>query len=125
MLVDPSPPSSDDAFGSRLAPIQSRDKLRLLAFGGDPIGLWKGSDGLVKGFSRYELTRGVTSGARLVSGGGVREDRPVIAGLRVGRGIVIRTGLPDWSLALDDNTSAAQLQRRMWRILATGGKEKK
>lgn len=124
MLVRPSPPAADDAFGSRLAPIQSRARLRLLAFPDDPIGLWKGSDGLVRGFDRYELTTGVSSGAKLVSGGGTREDRPVIAGLRVGRGIVIRTGLPDWNLALDDNTSAAQLQRRMWRILVTGGKEK-
>jgi hypothetical protein len=125
VLRNPSPPSADDAFGSRLAPIQSRAKLRLLAFPDDPIGLWTGSDGLVRGFDRYELTTGVSSGAKLVSGGGVREDRPVIAGLRVGRGIVIRTGLPDWAVALGDNTSAAQLQRRMWRILATGGKEAK
>jgi hypothetical protein len=125
VLVDPSPASVDDAFGSRLAPIQQQPKLRLLAFPDDPIGLWKGSDGLVQGFTRYELTRGVSSGSKLVAGGGVREDRPVIVGLRVGRGIVIRTGLPDWSVALGDNTSAAQLQRRIWRIVATGGKAPK
>ena len=41
----------------------------------------------------------------------------MIAAVSVGRGLVIRTGLPQWSAMLDSNRGANQLMRRMWQIL--------
>ena len=115
-LTEPSPPAQADAFGARLRPLH-RERARLLAFPGDAIELWKGSDGLIRGFREVEETASLGAGTRLIAGGGTREDRPVIAAARVGRGVVIRTGLPEWSAKLDSNRGANQLMRQMWKIL--------
>ena len=115
-LTEPSPAAPADAFGARLRPLR-RERSRLLAFPGDTIELWEGSDGLIRGFDEVEETASVGPGTRLAAGGGTREDRPVIAAVRVGRGVVIRTGLPQWSAMLDSNRGANQLMAQMWKIL--------
>jgi hypothetical protein len=118
-LSEPSQAGRADAFGSVLAPLRS-DRSRLLAFPADRIGLWKGSDGLLSGFTTVETTTGVQAGARLVAGAGPREDRPVVVAVRTGRGYVIRTGLPQWSARLDTDRGANQLTTRMWKLLEGG-----
>lgn len=115
-LAEPSPAARADAFGSVLAPVR-RDRSKLLAFPADRIGLWRGSDGLLSGFTTAEATTRMQAGARLVAGAGAREDRPVVAAVRTGRGYVIRTGLPQWSAMLDRDRGANQLTRRMWVLL--------
>jgi hypothetical protein len=115
-LYQPSPASPTDAFGARLAPI-GPERGPLLAFPRDTIGLWKGSDGQIRGFDRAEATTSIGSGTRLAAGAGTSENRPVIAALAVGRGVVIRTGLPRWSAELGSDRGANQLTRRIWDLL--------
>ena len=37
---------------------------------------------------------------------------------RVGRGLVIRTGLPEWSRRLGTDREVAEVMRRMWTLLS-------
>ncbi len=115
-LSEPSPPSATDAFGTRLMP-PAPESRALLAFPTDTIGLWKGSDGQLTGFDRVEATGSLATGTRLVAGAGTSENRPVVAAIAVGRGLVIRPGLPRWNAELASDRAANQLMRRIWNLL--------
>jgi len=41
----------------------------------------------------------------------------VVAAVKVGSGVVIRTGLPRWSAELGSDRAANQLMRRIWVLL--------
>jgi hypothetical protein len=117
-LVEPSAALLEDAFGTRLDPIASRH-VDLLAFRGDSIGLFAGTDGLFSGFDRFEPAASLGRGARLVAGAGEQEGAPVVAAYQLGKGLVIRTGLPQWSQRLgagDPNVVA--VTRRAWTLLS-------
>jgi hypothetical protein len=117
-LVNPSAAHPDDAFGTRLDPVASR-RVDLLAFRDDSIGLFAGTDGLLGGFDRFEAAASLGRDTRLLAGAGEEEGRPVVAAYQLGRGLVIRTGLPQWSerLAAGDPNVVA-VTRRAWTLLS-------
>jgi hypothetical protein len=117
-LIDPSGPLADDALGARLDPIASR-RVDLLAFRGDSLGLFTGTDGLFGGFDRFEPAASLGRGTRLLAGAGEEEGRPVIAAYQLGKGLVIRTGLPQWSERLSaGDPNVVAVTRRAWTLLS-------
>ncbi|MDX6669402.1 MAG: hypothetical protein QOK04_2782 [Solirubrobacteraceae bacterium] len=117
-LVDPSAALPADAFGTRLDPIASR-RVDLLAFRDDSIGLFAGTDGLLSGFDRFEPTASLGRGARLLAGAGEQEGTPVVAAYQLGKGLVIRTGLPQWSERLGaGDANVVAVTRRAWTLLS-------
>ena len=117
-LADPGPELPLDAFRARISDLQTGDPVEILAFGDDELGLFEGTDGLFTGFDRFEETRETWPGATIASAAGAQEGRPIIVGARVGKGIVIRTGLPDWSSRLRDDANVATVTRRAWTLLS-------
>jgi hypothetical protein len=118
-LTQPSPGSAADLFGSTLAPLAHR-RVELLA-GRDPIGLFKGGDGLFRGFGVFEETLAPGAGARVAAEAeeqGARAGAPVIVALALGRGLVIRTGLPQWGARIGRDPNVAALTKRAWVLLS-------
>jgi hypothetical protein len=113
-LVHPSGPASVDALGDRPAPVAAVGQL--LVFRDDKLGLFTGTDGLFTGFGTGERSEGL--GSKVEAAAGPQEGQPVVVAYTLGKGLVIRTGLSEWSARLgsDDNVNA--VTRRAWALLS-------
>jgi hypothetical protein len=118
-LSRPSKPTSADLFGATLAPV-ARRPVELLA-GRDPIGLFRGGDGLFRGFTAFEETLAPGPSARVVAAAeeqGAHAGAPVIVAAAVERGLVIRTGLPEWGSRMPRDANVQALTKRAWTLLS-------
>jgi hypothetical protein len=114
-LVRPTQPTPVDPFGARLAPLRRTGQpATLTLLDGDPaFGLLTGILSLA-GFSELEESGPPTSGEKLLAGVGQdvtdaerataaaagrapREPRPALTAVGLGKGLVIRVGLPQWT----------------------------
>lgn len=124
-LLRPTQPADTDPFGIRYQPLRHTDSpVELTLIGGDAAyGLLEGFDGTLSGFSELEETDPPTSGhGRLLAALGVEtpaaadegdvpdqlpdELRPALAATELGKGVMIRVGLPQWSQRLGDREVA-------------------
>jgi len=113
-LVSATGDSSFDIFGTGLRAAAAKGDL--LA-GQDSIGLFVGTDGQLSGFTRLEETASPGTGAKIVSAAQTADGKPVIVAERIDRGLVIRTGLPEWEQRLGD-ADVATVTRRVWKLLS-------
>jgi flagellar hook assembly protein FlgD len=134
-LTRPTQPSPDDPFGTRFSPLRRTPAdSTLTPIGGDVSHeLLTGFDGALSGFSVLEESeppRG--DDARLIVALGVEtapeteepgvpEDlpppaQPALAATRIGSGLMVRVGLPEWSQRLDD-PQVAQLTHNIVDVL--------
>jgi hypothetical protein len=116
-LSDPSGPAQTDAFGASLEPLAGSpgpitDYL-------DRIGLFGGGTGQFAGYSTYQATLSVGSGAELLASAVTPRGRPVVVAVRYGRGLLVRTGLPDFASRLGSDQNAAALLERIWALLSS------
>jgi hypothetical protein len=116
-LREPSEPEDTDVLGSRLREVV-RERTDLTIVGEDRIGLFATTDGLFPGWEAYEETLALEDGARLEAAAGPEDERPVILAYRLGEGLVVRTGLPDWSARLGADYRVAEIMRRAWTLLS-------
>ena len=114
LLVRPTGESAFDVFGARIGPLRDRE-IDLLV-GDDGIGLFEGGDGSFSDFQGYEVTNDPGDGGRFVATGQDAEGRRVIVAIRSGRGLVIRTGLPEWERRMR-NPNVSALTRRAFEIV--------
>ena len=124
-LLRPTQPSDTDPFGVRYQPLRHTDSpVTLTLIGGDAsYGLLEGSDGTLSGFSALEETDPPENGhGRLLAALGVEtpasadagdvpeqlpdELRPALAATELGKGVMIRVGLPEWGRRLGDREVA-------------------
>jgi hypothetical protein len=124
-LLRPTQPSDTDPFGVRYQPLRHTDSpATLTLIGGDAsYGLLEGFDGTLSGFSDLEETDPPENGhGRLLAALGVEtaasadegevpdqlpdEPRPALAATELGKGVMIRVGLPEWSQRLSDREVA-------------------
>ncbi len=115
LLVRPTGESAFDVFGSSIDPLT--DKPVDLLAAGDEIGLFQGGDGSFNGFQGYEVTRSPGEGNRVVSAAQTSVGRQVIVAIRTGKGLVIRTGLPEWERRFR-NPNVSTLTRRVWKVFS-------
>jgi hypothetical protein len=119
-LVDPTPPATTDLFGARLGPLHALPRPSRVVEAADTIEFFAGSTGA---FGPFAAVQEVDSlGARPLATA-VTEDpqtgRPVIAVERVGRGVVIRYGVPGLGrLLARDDPQVGALMERTWTLLA-------
>lgn len=117
-VYNPSHEAASDIFGIRPATLVNKRK-QLLAFPGDELGLFAGTDGLFASFDSSEPIASSGADAETASAAGADDGRAVIAALRyAGKGLIIRTGLPQWSVRLRDDANAQALTSRAWTLLA-------
>jgi N,N-dimethylformamidase beta subunit-like protein len=122
-LLRPTQPSTTDPFGLRYQPLRHTDSpVTLTLIDGDAsYGLLEGFDGTLSGFSALEETDPPQSGrGRVLAALGVEtasesdQDvqqlpgpaRPALAATELGKGVMIRVGLPEWAQRLDDRQVA-------------------
>jgi hypothetical protein len=133
-LVRPTQPTFDDPFGARFAEVRrGAAPATLTPLGGDPANeLLTGFDGVLAGFHAFEETEPPAEDERvLVALGeetapeleetGVPDEvppaaRPAFTSTRLGKGVVIRVGLPEWAQRLGD-AQVAQLTHNIADIL--------
>ncbi|MEY2517029.1 MAG: hypothetical protein QOJ89_4387 [bacterium] len=120
--IDPTPPTPRDLFGARLRPVERTRPLAQVTLVNvvDNIQLFAGTGGQFGGIGAFEQTIDVRGGARAVEAAAATQDgrRQVIVASRLGKGLVIRPGLPDLSASLKTNAELAGFMERTWTLLA-------
>ncbi|MGI8557153.1 MAG: hypothetical protein ACR2ND_02400 [Solirubrobacteraceae bacterium] len=115
-LSAPTAPAPADLFGARidpLAPLQGPLTNFL-----DRIGLFAGGGGQLAGYTQGEATQSVGSGSQLVASAVTGAGRPVLVAVRYGRGLLVRTGLPEFPSRLAGDPTAQALIGRLWTLLS-------
>lgn len=113
--VSPTAPAPTDLFGAELAPL-ARGAVALTEFQ-DEIELFEGTDGQFGGGEVVEQTVSDGEQADRVASAVTDTGRPVIVAARLGRGLVIRTGLPELPSRLSTDPEYAQIVRNAWTLL--------
>ncbi len=117
-LVRPTNATDADLFGAVLRPIER--VAAELTVADDRIELFAGDEGVFPNVTAYEATGRLDGGARLAADAVTPEGRPVIVGARTGRGLVVRTGIPDFAQRLTPRPESAALMNRLWVLLSRG-----
>ena len=134
-FVRPTQPAVSDPFGTRFQPVRRTDAPATLTLidGDAGYGLLEGFDGTLEGFSVLEESdppegdRGQVLAALGVETATEEQNtdelppplRPAVAATELGKGVMIRVGLPEWSQKLGDRQVAqitlniADLLRRL------------
>lgn len=119
-LLDPTEPARADAFGAVVTQVRARrpqtvtnlvDRIGL--FSGDVVG----GTGEFRGYRRFEQTVR-WPGTREVASAVTPDGRKVIAAARLGRGLVLRFGLPELPGRLGEPGNETELVRRTWTLLS-------
>ncbi len=113
----PTLPTQRDLFGARLRPIV-REPVTLVNVA-DEIDLFAGTAGQFAGIGAFEQTLDVRGGSGAIAAAAATQDgkRQVIVASRLGDGLVIRPGLPEFSARLQDDDGLAELLDRIWTLL--------
>jgi hypothetical protein len=129
-LIRPTQASPQDPFGTRFEDLRrTPEPVTLTPIGGDPgYGLLEGFDGALGGFTLLEESEPPRERDRLLAALGVEtapeEEEPgvpeelpppalpALSATRLGEGLVIRVGLPEWSARLGDR-QVAQITRNI------------
>lgn len=115
--LDPTTAAPRDLFGAQLAPV-TRAPGTSIVVAEDPLRLFEGTDGQFDGFDAYEATRSLGPASRVVALGTTTDgERDVIVAARLGRGLVIRTALPQLPSKLSRDPDLQALVRRIWVLL--------
>jgi hypothetical protein len=120
--ISPTQPTSRDLFGARIGPIVRPPAPVSLVNSADRIDLFAGTAGLFGDLHAFEPTLDVRGGAGAVLAAAATQeggDRQVIVATRVGKGIVIRTGLPEFSARVRGDADLTELLDRVWTLLRT------
>lgn len=118
----PSPPRPDDLFGERTRS-ERVEPPAPLSVERDRIGLFEGVDSLFGEFGLVERSVELPEDARLLSAAGREPGQPAFVAYRLGKGVVIRPGTPQWASGLEESALDVEVPRittRIWRLLGRG-----
>jgi hypothetical protein len=116
-LADPSPPQETNVLGEQTAPATSA-AAPLVVNPGDTLGLFSATDGFVGLFTRFEQSRRRVAGTEVVASAGRELDHPAFIAYKLGAGLVVRTGTPQWSRMLSSDTEVANVTKSLWSLLS-------
>ena len=117
--ITPTLPTARDLFGARLRPVVRPPAPVTVVNVTDDIDLFSGTAGQFGGIEAFEQTLDVRGGSSAIAAAAATQDgaRQVIVASRLGDGLVIRPGLPDFSARLRDDAELAELLDRVWTLL--------
>ena len=119
-MKDPTTADATDAFGFELDRLVRTPATVTIA--GDRIDLFRGDvlggTGVFSDYPAYEAMASPPQGGRVVARATTADGKTVIVAVRQGRGLVIRTGLPDLPSRLSRPGNEADLVKRIWELLA-------
>jgi hypothetical protein len=114
-LSGPTSTAGADIFGARLAPLAPQPITVTNYL--DQIGLFTGGGGQFTATGGYETTESVGQQSALVASAVTPDGHPVIAAVRYGRGLIIRTGIAGLPASLGSDRNAAALVGRIWALI--------
>ncbi|MEA2398018.1 MAG: hypothetical protein QOK25_1574 [Thermoleophilaceae bacterium] len=115
-LLAPTPAARVNALGEATAPHQGPPAT--IAASVDGLGLFAGTGGLVGPFTRFDESHGLPRGTTALTSAGRDAQHPALVGYRIGRGLVIRLGTPQWNGSLGTLSTAAEVTKRTWALLS-------
>ncbi len=115
VLRDPTAARAENALGERTRLV--RGSRAPLTVEQDRIGLF--DDRFVGEFSVFERSMALAPGARRLAAAGRDPGRPAFVVYRLGKGLVLRVGTPQWSAELSE-AAVAGVTRRIWSLLRRG-----
>jgi hypothetical protein len=116
-LVDPTPPADVDLFGSRLRALLRTPAPVTLTADADAIKLFAGTTGGFAGYTQLEAT--ASPGSAKVEADAITPGlQPVIVALSVGKGRVLRYGLPELPSKISSDPQVTALLERSWTLLS-------
>ena len=116
-LAAPSPPQDTNVLGEETGPASSA-AAPLVVNPGDTLGLFSGTDGFVGLFTRFEQSRRRVGGTQVVASAGRDPARPAFIAYKLGNGLVVRVGTPQWSRMLSTDTEVAAVTKSLWSLLS-------
>ncbi|MEA2442628.1 MAG: hypothetical protein QOH76_4052 [Thermoleophilaceae bacterium] len=116
-LTAPSPAQDTNVLGEQTRAAASA-AAPLVVNPGDSLGLFSGTDGFVGLFTRFEQSRRRVGGTHVVASAGREPDHPAFVAYRLGRGLVVRTGTPEWSAMLSSDAEVANVTKSLWSLLS-------
>jgi hypothetical protein len=116
-LADPSPPQETNVLGEQTAPSSSA-AAPLVVNPGDTLGLFARTDGFVGLFDRFEQSRRRVAGTKVEASAGRDAAHPSFIAYKLGNGLVVRTGTPQWSRMLSGDTEVAAVTESLWSLLS-------
>jgi hypothetical protein len=122
-LAHPTPERSTDLFGATIGPITTKTT-DLTVFDDDKtIDLFRDAGGVFKGVPSWEATARTGAYAKPASSAVTDQAsgaKTVVVGVRFGKGLVVRPGMPAFAQRLSANTDPATtaLMARMWTLLS-------
>jgi hypothetical protein len=115
-LSAPTLPERVNVFGEQTAP--ARIVPAPMVVNEDRLGLFAHTDNFVGLFSRFEQSQGLVPGARVLTSAGRDAQHPAFVAYRLGKGLMIRTGTPDWASSIAGDIELTQVTRRIWTLLS-------
>jgi hypothetical protein len=116
-LTRPTQPTARDLFGVRLRALAAAPDT-IVTNTVDRIGLFRGTDGQFGPFSSYEATISIGPSSRVLAVASTADARSdVIVAYRFGRGVVVRTGLPELPARLSSDPELVDFLKRTWTLL--------
>jgi N,N-dimethylformamidase beta subunit-like protein/flagellar hook capping protein FlgD len=112
-LQDPTPARRPNFLGERTSVV--RGERAPLSVEQDRARLFP--DQLVGDFSVFERSDGLEAGGRLLSAAGRQTGERDFVAYRLGRGLVVRTGTPQWGRQLAAGAAVPAVTRRIWRLI--------
>jgi hypothetical protein len=116
-LTGPSPPQDTNVLGEQTSPAASA-AAPLVVNPGDSLGLFSATDGYVGLFTRFEQSRRRVGGTRVLASAGRDPAHPAFVAYRLGRGLVVRAGTPQWSAMLSSDAEVANVTKSLWSLLS-------
>ncbi|HEU0024300.1 MAG TPA: N,N-dimethylformamidase beta subunit family domain-containing protein [Thermoleophilaceae bacterium] len=118
-MVGPARSRRTNAFGERTA-LTRTGAAPMSVFEDDP-GLFDGLTGLVGEFTLFERSESLPTGARLLVSAGRDPAEPAFVAFRLGEGLMLRSGTPQWAGELAESRLSVEVPRvteRIWTLLS-------
>jgi hypothetical protein len=120
-VTAPSRPRPANAFGERTAPL--RTGIAPMSVFQDDLGVFAGS-GLLGEFTVFERSESLPTGADLTVAAGRDPGEPAFVAFRLGDGLMLRSGTPQWARELAESRLSVEVPRateRIWTLLSGRG----
>jgi N,N-dimethylformamidase beta subunit-like protein/flagellar hook capping protein FlgD len=117
-LRDSSPPRPENVLGERTGELRTTPAPLVVA--DDGLGVFEGLDRFVGNFSVFELSKGLPRGGRALTSAGRDPGEPAFVAYELGKGLVVRTGTPQWASQLSEgglDVEVPRATRRIWGLL--------
>jgi hypothetical protein len=116
-LQDPTEPERVNVFGEQTSEAKI-EQAPMVVNPGSELGLLSGTDGFIGQFTEFEQQDRLVSGTQLLESAGRDPKHPAFVAYKLGNGIVVRVGSPQWASQLASDVELSTVTRHIWTFLS-------